>query len=125
MTSSQSAVNTQLRNIIWHSLDNNLLPNAIFTAERLVAYDPKNQDNIHLLSLCFYRDGQFKSAENLTRGLTRHVGCAYVYAQSCNALGKYKEGISALERAQAFWMGTNNWSMLQRCKFFFSLAALR
>jgi anaphase-promoting complex subunit 3 len=43
-----------------------------------------------------------------SRGL--HAGCAYVYAQACLDLGKYIDGITALERSKSLWGSKNHWS---------------
>lgn len=107
---TQPAVISQLRKIIWHSLDNHLLSNAIFMAERLVAYDSKNLDSTYLLALCFFRDGQIRPAEHLTEGVTRHVGCVYIYAQCCLKRKKFVEGSEALERTRHLWTNTSHWS---------------
>ena len=105
---------TQYRNQIWHSLDNNLISTALFTAERLQAYDPRGGDSVHLLALCYFRDGQVKTAESLTRGWPKHVGCAYVYAQCCLELGggRQKDAIAALEKCKSQWNGTSSWGEL-------------
>lgn len=108
----QSHIITQYRNQIWHSLDNNLISTALFTAERLQAYDPRGGDSVHLLALCYFRDGQIKTAEYLTRGWSKHVGCAYINAQCCLELGggKEKDGIVVLERCKNQWLETSSWS---------------
>ncbi|RPB22237.1 TPR-like protein [Terfezia boudieri ATCC MYA-4762] len=108
----QPHIITQYRNQIWHSLDNNLISTALFTAERLQAYDPKGVDSVHLLALCYFRDGQIKTAESLTRGWPKHVGCAYIYAQCCLELGggRQKDGVAALEKCKGQWNGTSSWN---------------
>ena len=69
---------------------------------------------MHLLALCYFRDGQIKTAELLTRGWPKHVGCAYIYGQCCLELcgGRQKDGIAALEKCKAQWNGTSSWSEL-------------
>lgn len=57
----------------------------IFNAEILVA-TTKNADSVHLLALCYFRDGKFKT-ESITRDYLEHLSCAYIYAQSCLKLG--------------------------------------
>lgn len=109
---SQAQVVLQLRALIWHSLDNNLLESALFTAERLHAFDPKSADSVHLLALCLLRDAQFRQAEVLTKSWLRHVGCAYIYAQCCLKLGGGKEnlGINALEGCKRLWAISPGWN---------------
>jgi anaphase-promoting complex subunit 3 len=84
------------RQIIWYSLDNNLLDNALFVAERLLALNERNQDSRHLLGLCMLRAGRPSSAYSTTQNCS-HLGCSFVYAQACKQLGKYREGLLALE----------------------------
>lgn len=108
---SQPLVVAQFRALIWHSLDNGLVDSALFTAERLHAYDPKSPDSVHLLGLCLLRDGQYQQAENLTKGWLRHIGCAYVYAQACLKIGgKEMSGIKAIEDCKTKWVTNASWS---------------
>lgn len=111
-SSSQTHAIVQFRALVWHSLDNGLLDTAIFTAERLVAFDPKSGDAVHLLALCLFRDRQFRQAEELTKNWLRHVGCAYIYAQCCLQLGGGREtfGINALEGCKRSWSSSTAWS---------------
>ncbi|PUU84078.1 hypothetical protein B9Z19DRAFT_1098323 [Tuber borchii] len=108
----QPHVIAYFRSLVWQSLDNDMLPTALFAAERLSAYDPKGGDSVHLLSLCLYRDGQYLAAESLTKSwVVRHLGCAYIYAQCCLKLGDGREsqGINALEACRRYWIGTSTW----------------
>ncbi|KAF8466698.1 hypothetical protein BDZ91DRAFT_772089 [Kalaharituber pfeilii] len=95
----QPHVIAMYRNQIWYSLDNNLIATAL-------------GDSVHLLALCYFRDGQTKTAESLTRGWLKHIGCAYIFAQCCLELGngRQKEGIAALEKCKSQWIGTSSWS---------------
>lgn len=113
---------TQLRSLIWHALDNDLLSSALFTAERLHAYDPKCADSVHLFALCLMRDGQCRAAEALTKGWLRHVGCAYIYAQCClkHGGGRESQGITALEGCKRHWSGTRVW-----CKWHLHIVYLK
>lgn len=107
----QPQVVAQFRALIWHSLDNGLLDSALFTAERLHAYDPKSSDSVHLLGVCLVRDAQYQQAENLMKAWLRHVGCAYVYAQACLKLagGRESSGINALEACKRHWNTSAVW----------------
>jgi hypothetical protein len=99
MTSSTKPhILEHFRQIIWYSLDNNLVNNALFVAERLLALNDRDQDSRHLLGLCLLRAGRASSAYNITNGF-RHLGCSYIFAQSCKEMGKYREGILSLETA--------------------------
>jgi anaphase-promoting complex subunit 3 len=107
-------VAAQLRNLIYYSLDNELLQTALFHAGRLHGLDSRNGDSAHLIALCHFRMGQYKASYDYSRekGLRGvHLGCAYVFAQSCLVLGKQMEGATALERAKGFWATRNHWSM--------------
>lgn len=108
----QPLVVAQFRNLIWQHLDTNMMSSAIFTAERLYAYDNKNPDSAFLLALCLFRNGQYKQAENLTKIFLRHVGCAYLYAQCALELGASMEAmaVSALEACKRLWVGNTGWS---------------
>ncbi|TGZ85418.1 TPR-like protein [Ascodesmis nigricans] len=108
----QAQVVQQFRALIWEYLDNGLLDSALFTAERLHAYDSKNPDTVHLYALCMYRNNQYRQAEALTKGWQRHVGCAYVFAQCCLKLGGGREtlAISSLEACKRSWISITGWS---------------
>lgn len=115
MALSTGHVASQLRHIIYYHLDNNLIRNALFLAERLHAYEPRSFEAQYLLSLCHLHNGEIKAALEFSqpsgsRGL--HAGCSYVYAQACLDLGKYLDGATALERSKALWATKNHWSRL-------------
>lgn len=106
-------VAAQLRNLVYYSLDNDLLQNALFHAGRLHGLDTRNGDASHLIALCHFRMGQYKAAHDYSRdkGLRgNHLGCAYVFAQSCLALQRFVDGITALERSKSSWVPRNHWS---------------
>jgi len=105
-------VASQLRNQIYYSLDNELLTTALFHAGRLHGYDPRNGDSAHLIALCHYRLGQYRAAYDYSREKGyrgTHLGCAYIFAQSCLALQKFQEGTTALDRARGLWALRNHW----------------
>ena len=113
MAPSISHIATQLRQLIYYHLDNNLLRNALFLAERLVAYESRSPEAAYLLALCQYQSGLTKASWDSSRAFgTRgsHLGCAYVYAQSCLELGRYVEGLAALERTKHIWQSKNHWA---------------
>lgn len=95
-TAPKAHVHEHFQQIIWYSLDNNLVSNAIFIAERLLALNDRDQSSRYLLGLCMLRAGRASSTYNVTNG-HRHLGCSYIFAQSCKELGKYREGLLALE----------------------------
>lgn len=103
----------QLRHLIYYHLDNNMIRNALFLATRLHAYEPRSFEAQYLLSLCQLHNGEVKAAyqssfQTGSRGL--HAGCAYVFAQACLDLGKYLDGVTALERSKSLWASKNHWS---------------
>jgi anaphase-promoting complex subunit 3 len=113
MAPSTSQVSGQLRQLIYYHLDNNLVRNALFLAGRLHAYEPRSSEASYLLALCYIQNGQPKAAFDYSRNSGSrgtHVGCSYVYAQACLDLGKYIEGITALERSRSLWASRNHWS---------------
>lgn len=103
---------SQLRQLIYYHLDNDMLDNANFLAARLHALEPRNPDSSHLLSLTYLRAHRFKAAYDFSvkyGSNGRHLGCAYVFAQSCLELTRYSEGITALEKTRATWSRKNDW----------------
>ncbi|KAJ1337676.1 anaphase-promoting complex subunit 3 [Microdochium nivale] len=108
MAPSSSVISAQLRQIVYYHLDNLSYDNALFYAERLVAYDPRTSESVHLLALSHFRLGDYQSAYEISKAVGHrggHLGCAFLFAQTCLVLERYKEGISALERARASWSG--------------------
>ena len=104
---------SQLRQLVYYQLDNNLLKNALFLADRLHAYDQKNAEATYLLALCQHQSGLCKSAFDTARSQANrgtHLGCAYIFAQSCLELGRYADGISVLERSRSLWHNRNHWN---------------
>jgi len=98
----------QLRHLVLYHLDNDLLDNALFMAERLFAIDPRSPDAVHLLALCHYRARHLKAAYDYSRSMALkgiHLGCSYVYAQACLALGRNRDGELALDRCRSLWEG--------------------
>jgi hypothetical protein len=115
MAPSTPHISSQLRQIIYYHLDNNLVRNALFVAGRLHAYEPRSSEASYLLALCHLQSGQPKAAYEYSRNSGSrgtHVGCSYVYAQACLDLGKYIEGVTALERSRGLWASKNHWSKL-------------
>lgn len=88
-----------LNNTVWHYLDQNVLDSAMFTAERLYAMDRDSPETRHLVGVVHYRLGQYKSAMQCTNNTT-HLGCLYIYAQSCYKIKEYTLGISAIEEGK-------------------------
>ncbi|KAL4807345.1 hypothetical protein BDV18DRAFT_116042 [Aspergillus unguis] len=113
MTPSTSHISSQLRQLIYYHLDNNLARNALFLAGRLHAYEPRTSEASYLLALCYLQNGQVKAAWESSRNFGSrgtHLGCSYVYAQACLDLGKYTDGINALERSKPLWSSRNTWN---------------
>ncbi|KAI5362012.1 Putative tetratricopeptide-like helical domain superfamily [Septoria linicola] len=111
MSPSTGIAVAQLKQQIYYHLDHDLLDNANFLAGRLHALDPRNPDAAHLLALTYFRSRRFKAAFDFAHkfGATgRHLGCAYILAQSCLQLARYSEGITALEKSKAQWTGRND-----------------
>ena len=104
---------SQLRQLIFYHIDNELLENATFLAGRLYALEPRNPDSSHLLALTNLRQRRWKLAYDSAQkygSSGRHLGCAYIFAQACLELGKYLEGTTALEKAKSLWQNRSNWN---------------
>ncbi|EFQ94029.1 hypothetical protein CFE70_002569 [Pyrenophora teres f. teres 0-1] len=106
-------VNAQLRQLVHYHLDNGFTENALFLAGRLHALEPRSTDASHLLALCSLRLGRYKAAYDEARAKgahVQHLGCAYVFAQACLALGRHEQGAHALEKVRSLWAGRNHWN---------------
>ncbi|KAI0024828.1 hypothetical protein F4780DRAFT_478944 [Xylariomycetidae sp. FL0641] len=106
MAPTSAAITGQLRQVVYYHLDNLSFDNALFFAERLAAHDPRSAESAYLLAACHFRLGDYRSAYEISkaagyRGL--HVGCAYLFAQACLIIERYKDGITALEKARGLW----------------------
>lgn len=102
----------QLRQLVYYHIDNNLLKNALFLAGRLIAYEPRSAEAAYLLSYCQYQSGFVKAAWDTSRsaGLRgSHLGCSYVFAQASLELGRFVDGLTALEKSKYLWQGRNTW----------------
>ncbi|KAJ5542882.1 hypothetical protein N7535_005304 [Penicillium sp. DV-2018c] len=119
MALSTGHIASQLRHLIYYQLDNNLIRNALFLAARLHAYEPRSFEAQYLLALCHLHNGEVKAAFECSqptgsRGL--HAGCAYVFAQACLDLGKFLDGVTALERSKNLWVSKNHWNQHSETK---------
>ncbi|KAF2163319.1 hypothetical protein M409DRAFT_35041, partial [Zasmidium cellare ATCC 36951] len=104
---------SQLRQLIYYHLDNDMLDNANFLAGRLHALEPRNADAQHLLALTYLRSRRPKAAYDFSHksgAIGRHLGCAYVFAQACSELDRYSEGLAALEACKKLWVGKSDWN---------------
>jgi anaphase-promoting complex subunit 3 len=111
MPPAPDGVKAQLRQLIYYHIDNNLLANALFFAERLLAYSHREPESSYLLALCHLRLGDEASAYEYSKSHGHrgtHLGCAYVFAQACLALDRHKDGIVALEKSRGQWGGKNS-----------------
>ncbi|KAI2642878.1 tetratricopeptide [Xylaria nigripes] len=106
MPPSSTAVTAQLQQMVHYHLDHHSYDNALFFSERLAAHDPRSGESAYLLALCHFRLGDYRSACEVSkaagyRGV--HLNCAYIFAQMCLILERYKEGITALEKSRTLW----------------------
>ncbi len=106
MAPNSATIAALLRQTVYYHLDNFAYDNALFFSERLQAHDPRSHESAFLLALCHLRLGDDRSAYEVSkpsgyRGL--HLGCAFVFAQVCLHLERYKDGITALEKARPLW----------------------
>ncbi|KAI9716382.1 MAG: anaphase-promoting complex subunit cdc27 [Chrysothrix sp. TS-e1954] len=106
MAPSTLQLTAQLRQIIWHHLDNNLVDNALFLAGRLQAIDARSLDAAYLSALCYLRLGKYEAALDCSRPAAlrgTNISCTYLFAQACLSVGRHSEGIQALERSRGVW----------------------
>ncbi|KAK5135569.1 hypothetical protein LTR08_005049 [Meristemomyces frigidus] len=112
MSPTSSIAASQLHQLIYYHMDNEMLDTANFLAGRLHALEPRNADSAHLLSLTYFRLRRFKAAYDYSHKYGaggRHLGCAYIFAQACLELGRNTEGCAALEKARSLWVGRMTW----------------
>ncbi|KAH8673945.1 hypothetical protein BX600DRAFT_221036 [Xylariales sp. PMI_506] len=121
MAPTSAAISGQLRQLVYYHLDNFAYDSALFFAERLGAHDPRSSESAYLLALSHFRLGDYRSAYEFSksagyRGV--HIGCAYVFAQTCLVLERFKDGITALEKSRGLWSnksGFGKHSATARC----------
>lgn len=111
MAPNSAAVANILRQTIYYHLDNGSWDNSLFFSERLLAHDPRSSESTFLLALSHLRLGDHRSAYEVSkplgyRGL--HLGCAFVFSQSCLALKRFRDGVYALEKAKGLWLHKSN-----------------
>lgn len=102
----QETIYRVLQEIIYYHLDNYSFNNALFFAERLAAFNSHSPESSLLLGLCRFKLDDYHGAlEILKPGALRtsDLGCVWIYAQSCFALKKYKDGVAALEKSRSLW----------------------
>lgn len=107
MAPNPAAVGGLLRQVIHYHIDNASYDNALFFAERFAAQDTKASDSAHLYALCHLRLGDYRSAYDVGKPMGYrgvNLGCAWVFAQACLALERYKDGIMALEKSKSLWI---------------------
>jgi anaphase-promoting complex subunit 3 len=116
-----ASVTSLFKQTVYYHLDNMSFENAQFFAERWQAHDPRSSEPTFLLALCHFRLDDFRSAYDVSRQIGHrgiHLGCAFIFAQSCLALERHKEGITALEKSRGLWQHKshlgkhNSWSRL-------------
>lgn len=98
-----------LQEVIYYHLDNYSFSNALFFAEKLVAFDSRSPQSKLLLSLCHFKLDDYHSAleaVNLEIAKASDLGCIWIYSQCCFALKKYKDGVAALEMSKDLWPQT-------------------
>ncbi|KAI2630887.1 putative 20S cyclosome subunit [Hypoxylon sp. NC1633] len=111
MAPNISAISAQLKQIVHYHLDNLSYDNALFFAERLNTHERRSSESIYLLALCHFRLGDHQSAYETSKGAAyrgNDVSCSYIFAQCCLSLGRYKDGIVALEKSRGLWSGKSS-----------------
>ena len=97
---SNPYLSQRFRSLIWSCLDFDILRTAIFYAERYFYVDQSNHEARHLFALALLKSGQKLSALRLVDlpDETCCSSCVEIYAQCCNALGRYTQGRDALKK---------------------------
>lgn len=111
MAPSSLTISNLLRQNVYYHLDNNSHENALFFAEKLAAQDPKASESTHLLSLCHFRLGDYRSSYDFSRQSAcraSNLGSVWVFAQSCLKLERHREGIAVLEKSRERWTNKSN-----------------
>ncbi|KAI0408640.1 tetratricopeptide [Xylaria palmicola] len=107
MPPASAAVTAQLRQLVHYHLDHHSYDNALFFSERLDAHDSHSGESAYLFALCHYRMGDYRSAYEASKSTGHHRGihlnCAYIFAQACLLIERYKDGITALEKSRGLW----------------------
>lgn len=115
-----ASTSSQLRQLVYYHLDNNLLKNALFLAQRLVAHEgSRSAEAAYLLAYCQFQAGYTKASWDTSRAFVikgQHLGCCYVFAQACLELGRFLEGLQALDRCRALWQNRNTWNQHNECR---------
>lgn len=120
MAPLNSGVSSYLRQLIYYHIDHNLLKNALFFAERLLAHEPRATESVYLLTLCYLQLGDYATAYEYSKSAGMkgtHPGCIYVFGQASLALKRYGDGIKALEKSRGIWTlksGVDQHSQLMR-----------
>lgn len=106
-----ATVTALLKQTVFYHLDNFTYGNALFFAERLHAHAPQSHDSVYILALCHFRLGDYQSVYEVSKNAGyrgTHLGCAFIFAQACLKLDRYKDGITALEKSRGLWANKNN-----------------
>lgn len=113
-----ATVTAMLKQTVFYHLDNFAHNNALFFAERLHAHAPQSHDSVYILALCHSRLGDYQSVYEISKNAGyrgTHLGCAFIFAQACLELDRYKDGIMALEKSRGLWTNKNNLGKHSAC----------
>lgn len=114
MPPATATTSSQLRQLIYYHLDNNLLKNALFLAQRLIAYEgSKNAEAAYLLAYCQFQSGYVKASWETSRSFAQkgtHLGCAHIFAQASLELGTYTDGLVVVDKSRPLWQTRNTWN---------------
>ncbi|KAJ8129504.1 hypothetical protein O1611_g4128 [Lasiodiplodia mahajangana] len=106
MPPSSAAVTAQLKQLVHYHLDHHSYDNALFFSERLYAHDHRSAESAYLFALCHFRLGDYRSAYEISKAANYrvvHLNCAYIFAQTCLLIERYKDGITVLEKSKSLW----------------------
>ncbi|KAL5624836.1 hypothetical protein BROUX41_004896 [Berkeleyomyces rouxiae] len=111
MAPSNTAISGCLRQVVYYHLDNFSYENALFFAEKLSAQDPRSPESSYLLALAHYHNADFRSAYEVSRSHAArgtNICSAWIFAQSCLQLERWRDGINALEKIKSIMTQRNS-----------------
>ncbi|CAA97347.2 anaphase-promoting complex TPR lobe subcomplex subunit Apc3 [Schizosaccharomyces pombe] len=92
----------RLKCLIWYCIDNQNYDNSIFYSERLHAIEDSNE-SLYLLAYSHFLNLDYNIVYDLLDRVISHVPCTYLFARTSLILGRYKQGISAVEACRSNW----------------------
>lgn len=96
MAPSPESVGRELERVVWYSLDNGFVDNAIFFAQRRAALQRDSADAKYLLAMAYFGGRNYLAAAATVHN-AHQPESLYLYARSCLALERYNDAERALQ----------------------------